>query len=94
MAAHDTPEYSTAEGNDYAAHEGTYNSFLLLTAVGVAYLANICIALTIGGVKHAWLTAIAIMIVATILAVYGLIADSKAPGYVLVLLSLFALAVV
>jgi len=30
MAAHDTPEYSVAEGNDYPAHEQTYLSFLSL----------------------------------------------------------------
>jgi hypothetical protein len=30
MATHDTPEYSVAEGNDYAAHEQTYLTFLSL----------------------------------------------------------------
>jgi hypothetical protein len=30
MATHDTPEYSTAAGNDYAAHEQTYLMFLTL----------------------------------------------------------------
>jgi hypothetical protein len=30
MAAHDTPEYAVAEGNDYAAHEETYLNFLSL----------------------------------------------------------------
>ena len=30
MAAHDTPEYSVADGNDYAAHEQTYLTFLSL----------------------------------------------------------------
>jgi hypothetical protein len=30
MAAHDTPEYSTAPGNDYPAHEQTYRTFLSL----------------------------------------------------------------
>ena len=30
MATHGTPEYSTAEGNDYAAHEQTYLTFLSL----------------------------------------------------------------
>jgi hypothetical protein len=30
MAAHDAPEYSTATGNDYAAHEQTYLTFLSL----------------------------------------------------------------
>jgi Bacterial aa3 type cytochrome c oxidase subunit IV len=37
MAAHDTPEYSTATGNDYAEHENTYLMFLSLLkwAVGI-----------------------------------------------------------
>ena len=30
MAAHDTPEYSTAAGNDYAEHEQMYLRFLSL----------------------------------------------------------------
>ena len=30
MAAHDTPEYSVAEGNDYPAHEQTYLGFVTL----------------------------------------------------------------
>jgi hypothetical protein len=94
MAAHDTPEYATAEGNDYPAHEGMYQGFLLLVAVGIALVANICIALAIGGVKGAWLTAAGIIVVAVIVAAYGLIANSSAPGYVLVVLSLLALAVV
>ena len=47
MAAHGAPEYSVAEGNDYAAHEQTYLSFLtlvkwvmgfvILVVVGMAY---------------------------------------------------------
>jgi hypothetical protein len=37
MAGHET-EYATAEGNDYAQHEGTYTDFLQLvkwTAIAV-----------------------------------------------------------
>jgi hypothetical protein len=30
MAAHGTPEYAVADGNDYAAHEQTYLNFLSL----------------------------------------------------------------
>ena len=47
MAAHGTPEYSVAEGNDYPAHEQTYLNFLSLVkwimgtviviVVGMAY---------------------------------------------------------
>ncbi|MEX0591576.1 MAG: aa3-type cytochrome c oxidase subunit IV [Xanthobacteraceae bacterium] len=31
MAEHREPEYSTAAGNDYAQHEGMYDSFLAIT---------------------------------------------------------------
>ena len=92
MSAHDTPEYATADGNDYAEHEGTYQSFLLLVAVGLAYVVNICIALAIGGAKGAWLTAAGIMIVATIIGAINLAAGTKMPGYVMVVLSLIVLA--
>jgi hypothetical protein len=34
MAAHGTPEYSVADGNDYAAHEQTYLNFLALVNGG------------------------------------------------------------
>jgi hypothetical protein len=34
MAAHDTVEYSVAEGNDYPAHEQTYRNFITLVKWG------------------------------------------------------------
>ena len=34
MAAHDTVEYSVAEGNDYPAHEKTYENFITLVKWG------------------------------------------------------------
>jgi hypothetical protein len=47
MATHDAPEYSVAMGNDYAAHEQTYRTFLslvkwnliviILILIGMAY---------------------------------------------------------
>ena len=92
MSAHDTPEYATADGNDYPAHEATYLGFVQLVTVGLAYVVNICIALAIGGVKGAWLSAAVILIVATIIAAYGLITGAKNPGYVFVVLSLVVLA--
>ncbi|MBM3528424.1 MAG: aa3-type cytochrome c oxidase subunit IV [Alphaproteobacteria bacterium] len=94
MASHDTPEYGTADGNDYAAHESMYEGFLLMVGVGIAYVVNIAIALAIGGTKGAWLTAAGIIVVATVVAAFGLIANAQKPGYVLVVLSLLALAVV
>ena len=35
MAAHGNPEYSVADGNDYAAHEQTYLNFLTLVRWGL-----------------------------------------------------------
>jgi Bacterial aa3 type cytochrome c oxidase subunit IV len=35
MAAHGTPEYAIADGNDYAAHEQTYENFLSLVKWGL-----------------------------------------------------------
>lgn len=43
MAAHDTPEYSVAEGNDYAAHEQTYLNFISLVKWGMAIVILIVI---------------------------------------------------
>jgi hypothetical protein len=35
MAAHGNPEYAIADGNDYAAHEQTYENFLSLVKWGL-----------------------------------------------------------
>ena len=43
MAAHDTPEYSVAEGNDYAAHEQTYLNFIALVKWGMGVVILIVI---------------------------------------------------
>ena len=34
MAAHGAPEYSTADGNDYPAHEQTYLDFIAMAKWG------------------------------------------------------------
>ena len=38
MAAHGTPEYAVADGNDYAAHEQTYQNFLSLVKWVLGFL--------------------------------------------------------
>ena len=43
MADHGELEYATATGNDYAAHEQTYRSFVTLVKVGIAVIAVIVI---------------------------------------------------
>jgi hypothetical protein len=38
MADHAEVEYATADGNDYAEHERTYEMFIALTKWGVIFL--------------------------------------------------------
>ena len=92
MAAHETTEYSTADGNDYAAHEATYERFVFLVFVGLMHVINVTIGLAVGGVKGAWWTAAAIFIVATVVAIHGLATGAKVPSSVMLVISLAALA--
>ena len=38
MADHAEVEYATADGNDYAEHEATYESFITMTKWGIGFL--------------------------------------------------------
>ena len=55
MADHGTVEYATATGNDYAAHEESYESFVHFTLVGILYVVTILFGLATGGVMGHWL---------------------------------------
>lgn len=92
MDAHGTPEYSTATGNDYVTHESTYKSFTFLVLVGICYVVSLAIALAVGGVKGAWWTEAGLIVLATIILVHALMSSAKVPSYVMVVLSLLALA--
>ncbi len=43
MAAHDTVEYSVAEGNDYPAHEQMYQNFITIVKWGTGSIAVLLI---------------------------------------------------
>jgi hypothetical protein len=43
MADHGEVEYATATGNDYPAHEQTYNNFITLVKVALAHIVIILI---------------------------------------------------
>ncbi len=47
MADHGQTTYATAEGNDYAAHEATYEGFIKLVKYGSASVAFIVIMMAI-----------------------------------------------
>ena len=82
MADHGTVEYATATGNDYPAHEGSYERFVLFTFVGIIYVINLLFGLAVGGVMGHWFLALPIFIIAIIGGVSGLLSGSKTSSYV------------
>ena len=92
MAAHGTPEYSTAAGNDYPAHEESYRSFTYMVLIGILYVIVICLGLTVGGVKNNWLVGGGLIFVGSIVAPISIATGSKIPSYVMVALGFVALA--
>ena len=77
MAEHGTVEYATAAGNDYPAHETSYESFVHFTFIGILAVINILLGLAVGGVMGHWLPAVVIFILAVAGAVPGLLSGSR-----------------
>ncbi|MEP7031688.1 MAG: aa3-type cytochrome c oxidase subunit IV [Pseudolabrys sp.] len=77
MADHGTVEYATAPGNDYPAHESTYETFTHFTFVGIIHVINLMLGLAVGGVMGHWFTALPIFIIAVLGALPGLFGRSK-----------------
>jgi hypothetical protein len=92
MADHGEVEYATAEGNDMPQHEAMYDRFVHLLFVGSSHIANVLIGLGIGALTGHWLVAFGIFVVATVLAIHGLLSGARLPSGILVVLSLIALA--
>jgi hypothetical protein len=82
MADHGTVEYATAQGNDYPAHENTYEQFVHFTFVGIICVINIVFGLATGGVMGHWLLALPVFIIAIIGAVPGMVSGSKTSSFV------------
>jgi len=54
MADHGAPEYATADGNDYAEHQGTYHFFTKMTLVSTLAVVCFMVSLAIGGANGHW----------------------------------------
>ena len=92
MADHAEAEYDTATGNDYDAHEATYQWFVHFTVIAILHIVNIVLGLAIGGVNGHWIIAFATMVIATVAAAHGLRTGSKRSSYAAFALSLLAFA--
>ncbi|MBN9458818.1 MAG: aa3-type cytochrome c oxidase subunit IV [Bosea sp.] len=76
---------------DYPEHERTYTGFVHMAEVGTAVCLAIVGALAVGGVKHAWGTALVGTLLAVITAGVGIASEKiswRAPVAVLVLMLL------
>ena len=92
MAAHVSPEYSTAPGNDYPAHEEMYESFTYLVLIGILTVITICLGLTVGGVKDNWLVGGSLIFFGSIAGVLSVAMKAKQPSYIMLVLGFLALA--
>jgi len=82
MAEHGTVEYATAAGNDYPAHENSYEQFIHFTLVGILLVINILLGLATGGVMGHWFMAAAIFVIGLFGAFPGLLSGSRTSSYV------------
>lgn len=81
---------------DGKSHEKTYGGFVHFTTVGAVFVACIVVGLAVGGVKHAWMSAIFMIVLAHVATAIGLFSPAvswRAPGAVLGLLVLMLLFV-
>jgi hypothetical protein len=73
MAAHDEPTQTDVHrGDDFAAHENTYEGFVRLAAIATVWVLTHVVALAIGGTSGRWSLAGFWIFVSTIAAVVGL----------------------
>ncbi len=82
MAEHGIVEYATADGNDYPAHEASYERFVHFTFTGIIHVVNLLFGLAVGGVMGHWFLALACFIIAVAGAAPGLLGGTKTSSYV------------
>src|SRR3954468_24808202 len=63
---------------DGAAHEATYRGFVRFAEIGVTFVICIVLSLAVGGMRHAWLSAIAGVVLAHMTSALGLFAPAIA----------------
>ena len=77
MADHGEIQYTTADGNDYQEHEGTYARFLDMAFALSAYAIAIVIGLAVVGATHSPSIGVGTIVIATFLAIPALVTSGK-----------------
>lgn len=57
---------------DEEAHETTYMSFTHFATVGAVFAVSCVVALAVGGVKHAWVSSLVMILCAIVATAFGL----------------------
>jgi hypothetical protein len=95
MATVNTPSGSVyGPDMEGATHEGTYKGFVKFVEVGSAIVICWVLALAVGGVRHAWMSAIFGVVLSIIAGTIGAFVPTiawRAPAAVAVLLALMLL---
>src|SRR3954467_319604 len=63
---------------DGAAHEATYRGFVRFAEIGVTFVICIVLSLAVGGMRHAWLSAVVGVVLAHLTSALGLFAPGIA----------------
>jgi hypothetical protein len=93
MADHGEVQYSTADGNDYAEHEGTYTGFIHFSFVGSLYVINTILGLGIVGLTSHWLVgAVIIFVVGLAGAIHSIATGTRGASIAALIISLLAFA--
>jgi hypothetical protein len=78
MADHSEVAYTTADGNDYREHEGTYENFVHFSTIGTLHVISVVLGIGIVGITSHWLIgALVIFVIATIGLVHGLATGTR-----------------
>lgn len=91
--AHSEIEYTTADGNDYKEHEGTYVRFLDIAFALSVYVACVVMGLAVIGVSHSPMIGVVVIVLCTLLALPALGTGSKTWSYISLAIGLLGLAV-
>jgi hypothetical protein len=88
MADHGEVQYTTADGNDYPAHEGAYASFVQLAFVGSIAVICIVLGLAISSLTSHWLIgSLVVFVLSPVAFIHGMATGSRTSS-----LAAFALA--
>jgi len=93
MADHGEVQYTTADGNDYREHEGTYVWFLDAAFALSAYVISIVVGLAAVGATHHELIGVGVIVIGTILVIPAFVTGVKGWSFASLGIALLGLAV-